>query len=47
MDNARWSRDQTRRLKVRRCLNGLTWLAMSQGGVNDFIRGEYLHDSGA
>ena len=35
--------DQTRRVKVRRCSVDLTWLALSQGGVNDFICRQYLH----
>ena len=43
MDNTRWNRDQTRRVKDRRCSVDLTWLAISQAGVNDFIRRQYLH----
>ena len=37
MDNARWNRDRTRRVKDRRCSVDLTWLAISQAGVNDLI----------
>jgi hypothetical protein len=45
MDNTRWKRDQTRRVKGRRCSVDLTWLAISQAGVNDFICRHYLHRS--
>jgi hypothetical protein len=45
MDNTRWNRDQTRRVKGRRCSVDLTWLAISQAGVNDFISRQYLHRS--
>jgi hypothetical protein len=43
MDNTRWNRDQTRRVKDRRCSVDLTWLAISQAGVNDLIYRQYLH----
>jgi hypothetical protein len=43
MDNTRWNRAHTRRVKDRRCSVDLTWLAISQAGVNDFICRQYLY----
>jgi hypothetical protein len=43
MDNTRWNRGPTRRVNNRRCSLDLTWLAISQAGVNDFICRQYLH----
>ena len=45
MDNTRWNRGHTRRINDRRCSVDLTWLAISQAGVNDFIWRQYLHRS--
>jgi len=42
MDNTRWNRGHTRRVNNRRCSVDLTWLAISQAGVNDFICRQYL-----
>jgi hypothetical protein len=40
MENTRWNRDYTHH---RRYSVDLTWLAISQAGVNDFICRQYLH----